>query len=60
MLLVTQEPQIPDHFKEKYLLYYFSVNQKTKQNQPQLHLFSIFYFLPLAQFPVFCSNSYDC
>lgn len=27
-----QEAQIPDLPKEKYLLYYFYVNQKTKQN----------------------------
>lgn len=28
-----QQAQIPDLSKEKYLLYYFCVNQKTKQNQ---------------------------
>lgn len=43
MLFCTQEPQIPDHSKEKCLWHYFNVNQKTEQNKPQIHKFFITY-----------------
>lgn len=37
MLFCTQEPQIPDHSKEKHLWYYFYVSKKIEQNKLQIH-----------------------